>query len=143
MEVPFAGGCACGAVRFECRSEPIAMYNCHCPGCQKIHGAPFAPLLVLPSNMTVFLGEQRKPLRSIRDDKHARRSSCPQCGSPLLSHSVAMPDIVLINAMSLDDPGWFCPTADIWTVNVRPWVQLDRHIPKVFKSTPVLGGEIV
>jgi hypothetical protein len=143
MEIPFTGSCACGAVRFQCSAEPIAMYNCHCRGCQKINGAPFAPLLVLPSNKTSFLGKQSELPHPIKEDKHARRSSCSKCGSPLLSHSATMSDIFLINAMSLDDPSWFCPVADIWTANAQPWVRLDRHIPKVFKSTPVLGGEIV
>ena len=30
MEVPFGGGCACGAIRYECAAAPIYMGNCHC-----------------------------------------------------------------------------------------------------------------
>ena len=28
--MPFAGGCACGAIRYECSAEPLFMGNCHC-----------------------------------------------------------------------------------------------------------------
>jgi hypothetical protein len=29
----FAGGCLCGAVRYECAVEPLFSGNCHCPTC--------------------------------------------------------------------------------------------------------------
>lgn len=28
--LPFFGGCACGAVRYECMAPPLRMVNCHC-----------------------------------------------------------------------------------------------------------------
>ena len=33
MAVPFTGGCACGAIRYECTAEPLYMGNCHCRDC--------------------------------------------------------------------------------------------------------------
>ena len=42
MNIPFSGGCACCAIRYECFSEPLAMLNCHGLDCQKSSGAPFA-----------------------------------------------------------------------------------------------------
>jgi hypothetical protein len=29
MTIGFTGGCMCGAVRYECAVDPIAMGNCH------------------------------------------------------------------------------------------------------------------
>jgi hypothetical protein len=29
MKIPFTGGCVCGAVRYECSTEPIMMFKCH------------------------------------------------------------------------------------------------------------------
>ena len=33
MEIPFTGGCACGAIRYECSAEPIMMFKCHFRDC--------------------------------------------------------------------------------------------------------------
>jgi hypothetical protein len=43
MKLPFTGGCACGAIRYECNAEPIMMGKCHCRDCQHISGGPFVP----------------------------------------------------------------------------------------------------
>ena len=31
MTIPFYGGCACGAIRYECTAEPLHMFCCHIP----------------------------------------------------------------------------------------------------------------
>ena len=33
--------CFCGAVAFEVRANPVDAKICHCPQCQRLHGAPF------------------------------------------------------------------------------------------------------
>ena len=35
MDIPFGGGCACGAIRYECAGAPRYMGNCHCTDCQQ------------------------------------------------------------------------------------------------------------
>lgn len=142
MNTSFAGGCLCDAVRFRCREAPIAMYNCHCKGCQAIHGAPFAPLLAVNAAGTVITGALERDRRWLGQDGHPRRSGCPSCRAMLFAGSDALPHVLLINAMFLDDPGMFEPVADIWTVDAQPWTCMDRHIPKVYKSTPLIDLDI-
>ena len=48
MKLPFTGGCVCGAIRYECRAEPIMMLKCHCRDCQQITGGGFAAAVLLP-----------------------------------------------------------------------------------------------
>jgi hypothetical protein len=49
MKVPFTGGCACGAVRYDCTAEPIMMLKCHCRDCQHITAGGFAAAVLLPA----------------------------------------------------------------------------------------------
>jgi hypothetical protein len=42
VTVPFTGGCACGAVRYECAAEPFMALNCHCRDCQRASGSAYA-----------------------------------------------------------------------------------------------------
>ncbi len=143
MEIPFEGGCACGRTRFQCSAYPLAMYNCHCHGCQKSAGAPYVPWIALNSGKVRISGEHTFVKTHVHEDPHANRAVCAECGTTVFAFSETMPDVLLLNAMALDDPSWYCPVADIWTAEAQPWVCVDRQIPKVFKSPPLLGGKIV
>lgn len=143
MEIPFTGGCACGAVRFECSAEPMAMYNCHCSGCQSASGSLFTSLLVLPSDRISISGRQQHFSRPVEGERHDHHAFCPTCGSPLFAASDAVPNLLLVHAVALDNPVWFNPVADIWTIDARPWVPMDRHIPKVYKTPPLLGNQFL
>ena len=39
-------------------------------------------------------------------------------------------DYVGIRAGSLDDPGWFRATVDVWTASAQPWHVLSEHTTK-------------
>src|SRR5437867_1208476 len=48
VTVPFSGGCACGAVRYECSAEPVIALNCHCRDCQRASGTAYASGIFVP-----------------------------------------------------------------------------------------------
>lgn len=37
----YSAQCYCGRVRYEVTGEPEISKNCHCRGCQQLHGAPY------------------------------------------------------------------------------------------------------
>ncbi|WP_151632632.1 GFA family protein [Noviherbaspirillum aerium] len=141
MMKDYSGGCACGAVRFRCAAAPLAMYNCHCRSCQLASGSAWAPLLVVAGHALRIEGnpKQHRPQRS--RGNHATRAFCPECGSSLFALADNNPSVMLVHAAALDSPDTFKPVADIWTVDALPWVRMDRHIPKMFKSPPILEPE--
>jgi len=59
MRIPFAGGCSCGAIRYECTVEPLFSLNCHCRDCQRETGSAFAPVLGVPN--TAFIVTRGSP----------------------------------------------------------------------------------
>src|SRR5688572_31819812 len=47
VAIPFTGGCACGAIRYECLALPLRMLNCHCRDCQLAGGSGLSPSLIM------------------------------------------------------------------------------------------------
>jgi hypothetical protein len=137
MPKSFSGGCACGAIRYECSAEPLAMLNCHCRDCQRSSGGGSSAVVAVPAAAFVLRkGEPRFHVVRGEAGHLARRGFCPECGSPLVSGSSRMPEIVVIKVASLDDPSWFEPMADIWTASAQPWDHMDPRVPKFPKDLP-------
>jgi hypothetical protein len=74
MKIPFTGGCACGAIRYECTAEPIMMLKCHCRDCQRVTGGGFAAAVLVPAeSFRLIRGQLRYHFTSsIRRGKHKR-----------------------------------------------------------------------
>jgi hypothetical protein len=138
MKLPFTGGCACGAIRYECNAESIMMGKCHCRDCQHLSGGPFVPFVIVPTEAFRFT---RRELQyhftdSLKGGKH-KRGFCAQCGSRLTGAESDTPSpIIGVVAGSLDDPNWFRPQMDIFTSDAQPWDQMDPAIPKYEKYPP-------
>src|SRR6478736_6900326 len=142
MESVYIGRCACGEIHYECSAEPLAAYNCHCLSCQQACGAPFATICVFSKEavkITGVVAEYASDLKGTTD--HFRTNFCRTCGTPLFAHSDVKPDVIIVRATTLPDNAWRKPIADIWTITLRPDIGLDTHIPKVYRSPPLLGGE--
>ena len=135
--VPFFGGCACGANRYECNALPLRMVNCHCRDCQRASGSAYSASLIM-SAVTVRLvsGEFREYEVVAESGNVARREFCGVCGTPLFARSLARPDFLVVKAASLDDPSWFAPEADVWVESAQPWDQMNPAIPKFAKNRP-------
>jgi hypothetical protein len=131
IQIPFRGGCACGAVRYECHAAPLRMVNCHCRDCQIASGSAYSPTLVMARSATKIVKGGTAFFESVADSGSvARREFCSSCGTPLFASSSAKPDRVGVKAASLDDPRWFKPEADVWVGSAQAWDCLDPGIPK-------------
>ena len=139
MKIPFTGGCACGAVRYECTAEPVAMFCCHCRDCQRASGGAGNYVVVMPANSFKFTrGAPRYHFTASAAIGHHKRGFCAECGSRLTGgeNREGTSAIVGINAGSLDDPSWFRPQFDIFALDAQPWDQMDPAIPKYDKYAP-------
>ncbi len=135
MTIPFTGGCACGAIRYECKQEPVAMLNCHCQDCQRSSGAPFASGIVVAVSATEITGTPKTHVVRGSTGGATARSFCADCGTPLFTHGEAVPQFMSIRFPTLDDHSWFKPMLDIWTSRSQPWVCLNQEIPH-FPESP-------
>jgi hypothetical protein len=136
MNVPFSGGCACGAIRYTCSSAPLAMINCHCHDCQRSSGAPFASGVVVYSKSIAVTGSPNTYSVRASSGAQTTRSFCPNCGSPLFATGEAMPNITSIRFTTFDDQSDFRPAVDIWTSSAAAWVCLNAELPHFAQSPP-------
>jgi hypothetical protein len=133
-KVPFTGGCACGAIRYESTAEPMLMLHCHCRDCQRSSGGPFSSFVIVPKD--AFRLTQRA-LRFHDSPSEAggntHRGFCPDCGSPILAKNDFNPHIVAIRTASLDDPSWFKSQMDVWISDANTWDHMDSALAKFEK----------
>jgi hypothetical protein len=133
MEIPFTGGCACGAIRYECSAKPIMMFKCHCRDCQQATGGGHVPaLLVNASAFRLTKGNLRYYFTSSAAMGKHKRGFCAECGSRLTGgESDAHPTgFVGVTAGSLDDPSWFRSEMDLFVRDAQPWDEMDPALPK-------------
>ncbi|MBI3453294.1 MAG: GFA family protein [Rhodospirillales bacterium] len=129
MSKPISGGCACGAIRYECASEPVMGGHCQCRDCQRHTGAGHVSAFVVPRT-AVKVTSRPKYYESRSDGGNAvRRGFCPECGSSVLADNSGMPDMVYIMAASLDDPSIFKPGVVAYTASAQPWDYIDPKLP--------------
>ena len=138
MNTPLTGGCACGAVRYECAAPPIMMFNCHCRTCQQVSGGAYVPVVLLPSSaFRLTRGILRYHLLPSERGGQHKRGFCGDCGSRITGGESTEPrDRVGVTASSLDDPSGFHPSFDIFGSSAQPWDLLDPKLPKHAKYPP-------
>jgi hypothetical protein len=116
-----SGGCACGAVRYDAEVEPVVMLNCHCRDCQRATGSAYAAIVVVPKAAVRIEGELRYQKTIGDSGKAVERGFCPACGSPVAVRLEKLPDILGLQAGSLDDPSLHRPAMDLFTESAQPW----------------------
>jgi hypothetical protein len=131
------GGCLCDAVRYECTADPVFMGNCHCRDCQRSSGSAYSASLGVPRNAVKITGDVKYYETKADSGKMTKRGFCANCGSPLFALPSFAPDLIIIQATSLDDPSIFKPAEDIYTSSAQPWDHMDPALPKFPKMPPM------
>ena len=116
VAIPFSGGCVCGAVRYECTAEPLVMLKCHCRTCQKVTGAAYVPVVLVPSKaFKLTRGALRYHFTERVKGVRHKRGFCADCGSRITGAESETPSSTIgLTASSLDDPSWFRPHATFY-----------------------------
>ena len=106
MTIHATGGCACGAIRYECSAAAAFAGNCHCRDCQRATGSAFAPLVFVPKSAVTITGDVK--YYDVKGDSGqiVSRGFCPACGTRLFLNPAMMSDV---------------PTMDIYTASAQPW----------------------
>ena len=117
----YAGGCLCGAVRYEARGEVTNLCFCHCSSCRRATGAPMVPWgTVAAPNLSILRGR----LAQYRSSPKVTRGFCAQCGTSLSYRHDDRGGEIDVTLSSLDDAGALAPQVHIWVEDKLPWVAI-------------------
>jgi len=139
MADPITGGCACGAIRYECTGEPLAALHCQCRDCRRFSGTGHFSIMIVPKAAVKLLGEPTYYVTDADSGHRVSRGFCPDCGSPVLGCYTGFPDSVGLAAGSLDDPSRFTPSMVIYAARGPRWDVTDPALPAFPEMPPPRG----
>jgi hypothetical protein len=132
------GGCLCGAVRFEIRTEqPLVAGHCYCLDCRKSSGTAHCTHVVAPAADFVVTGTTTSYERAADSGNVVARHFCPTCGSPVYSTNDGMPGLVFLRASCLDDPDAVTPQMSVYASRAPGWDAVDPDLP----AFPLMANE--
>ncbi|MGE0821275.1 MAG: GFA family protein [Candidatus Binatia bacterium] len=134
MSTPFTGGCACGAIRYQCSAEPVFSWKCHCRDCQRASGSAYCPVLYVPKAALTITGQSTYYEVKAESGNGVSRGFCPTCGSPVFIRAALVPDLMGLWAASLDKPSLFQPSVQVWTGSAQPWDCLEATLLEYRKA---------
>jgi hypothetical protein len=125
MSINAPGGCLCGAIRYRVIAAPLTTCLCHCRSCRLASGAPAVAWVTLPRDGLVF--ERGAPV-GFRSSPGVERTFCGGCGTSLTYRCDNGPDSIDLQTATLDDPGAFPPTYEVWLEHKIEWMATDSRL---------------
>ena len=114
-----AGGCYCGALRYEIEPGDSSVVNCHCTLCRRTSGAPYVTWMLLTDEQ--FRLTQGEPAELASSD-HGTRWFCSRCGTPIVFRTTKRPGKTDVTVASLDEPNRCPPREDVYAETRLDWV---------------------
>ena len=134
-----AGGCMCGAVRYELSTDPFDCGWCHCRTCQLTSGAPAMVFASVPEGHLIWTKGADK-VKSVRSSSFGHRKFCSECGTPFLMKVDHQPETVDFSVATLDEPETIAPAFHIFWGSRIHWPEEPGELPRHEKFRPDTRG---
>jgi hypothetical protein len=122
-----AGGCQCGAVRYELNGAPMHVAICHCADCRKSSGAPMVSWAMFAAGQFALTQGE---VTTFNSSGASMRSFCPTCGTGLFfTNEVNLPGIIDVQSATLDDPDALPAQVHIQAAERIGWTQQLHDLP--------------
>jgi len=131
----WAGGCACGALRWRAEGEPLIQGFCHCKSCQRTSGGGHVGFIAFAEARVTVDGERKVYTRLGGSGRPASRFACPTCHSVVYGTAEVMAGMINIYAGSLDDSSAFKPAIAVFVSEKPPWDDVSRGL-QCFATVP-------
>ena len=129
-----AGGCHCGAIRYEVEGEPLTHALCHCSDCRRHAGAPVVAWTMYPeASLKVTKGTSKV----YESSRLGRRHFCGDCGTGLFYYNAEMlPGIVDVQSATYDAPEAVPARAHIQVAERISWMERAHELPQYPRFPP-------
>ena len=138
IQLPLAGGCLCGQLRFEVTEAPTVACYCHCTRCQGRTGSGSSAQALVPNAaIKILAGEEA--LRGWGPPDGGRvRQFCGECGAHLFSREPDGAGLASVRMSAFDtDPG-VRPTWRQMLAYAATWETIpDDGLPRYDERGPV------
>lgn len=133
QHVTLAGGCLCGAVRYEASGDALMVALCHCTYCRRASGAPMvAWAMYAEAQFRCTKGA----LRTHPSSDGVRRQFCAGCGTQIAFRADYIDGLVDVTVASLDTPAALPPRFHYWDSERLPWLKVDDGLPRHAQFPP-------
>lgn len=124
------GGCACGALRYRLKAEPMVVHCCHCKDCQRQTGSGFVINAIIErDNIEVERGGTSMITMPTDSGLPHDIYRCKECGTTVWSDYGRRQSMVFVRVGTLDEPSALPPDVHIFTRSKLPWVGLPADVP--------------
>ena len=139
MNHPKSGGCACGAVRYQLRSEPWDAGWCHCRICQLNSGAPAMAFASVAAGDLAFTAGEDK-VKRFQSSSFGHRLFCGACGTPIAMQVDHQPETIDFSIATLDAPDAVPPGFHIFHESRISWFETADALPRHDRFRPDTRG---
>jgi hypothetical protein len=129
--VTLAGGCYCGAVRYEADGPVFNGTLCHCSDCRRVSGAPAVGWFSVASGALRYT---RGAPQVFRSSPRVLRAFCGHCGTTLTWQHEDEPGEIDVTICSLDDADAVAPQDHVYTASAVRWLHLADSLPRYPRS---------
>ena len=127
-DTKMAGGCMCGAVRYETTGDSFGVAHCHCHSCRKHNGAAVVTLAGYNANQVAFSGDERKIYES---SPGVGRAFCGKCGTPLTWEGDGGEGLIFeFHISTFDNPDALVPTGHSFDGERIAWFDIADNLPR-------------
>ncbi len=126
-----AGGCLCGAVRFEIDADaPLGVRHCWCRVCQYLSAGSGTTNAIFARDAVTVTGALNDYVSVADSGSVMHRRFCARCGTPVFSEAEPRPNQIIVRVGTLDDPNQARPAEIIWTRSAPAWACFDPDLPR-------------
>ena len=125
----YSGGCLCGKVRFEITAEIEDIVYCHCSLCRKAQGSAFASNGNVDARAFRFIAGEDL-LNGYEATPGQVKYFCSNCGSPIISKKVSVPEKVRVRLGAIESDISERPQAHIFVGSKANWETIAGELPQ-------------